>query len=105
MAITKAQAQSTLAAMGWKEDRFGNFKSAKGTIRVKLQATSLRVEREYQPPESFGYKPPKQWLNVASDYYSHLSIADGRLVVKGLKLLAQEQHLPNARQGADHEVA
>ena len=85
-----------LTAMGWTVDRYGNFKSASGLVRCKLQATSLRVEKVYTPSASFGYQPPKEWLNIVSDYYKNLSVKDGRLVIKGKVLVAQEAHLPNA---------
>ena len=84
--------------MGWTQDRFGNFKSANGNVRVKLQATSLRVEKLYVPSAGYGYQPPKEWLNIVSDYFKYITVKDGRLVIKGKILVAQEAHLPNAAQ-------
>ena len=95
--MKEAEVKTVLRQMGWTEDRYGNFKSAKGTVRVKLQATSIRVERLYKPSKTdYGYQPPKEWLNIVSDYYKYLSVKDGRLVIKGKILVAQEAHLPNA---------
>ena len=97
--MIKQEVITTLKAMGWQEDRHGNFKSASGKVRCKLQANSLRVEKQYIPEPLYGYKPENQWLNMASDYYKNLYTKDGRLVVKGKILRCQ------ALQEAQHPVA
>lgn len=83
-----------LKSQGWKEDRFGNLKGNSGIVRVKFQATSMRVERKvvYKPIEFFGgqpYTPPPEWKNVVSDYYKNVTIADGRVCIGGYKLKEQ----------------
>lgn len=85
--LFKAKALS----LGWVEDRFGHLTSPSGQSRLKLQARSVRMERKYTPESMFGYKPPSQWLNVVSDYYSNITETEaGTPVIKGraLKRLA-----------------
>lgn len=68
-----------LAACGWTEDRFGHMKkttSAGTEVRVKMQATSARLEKKVQ----FGLGEP-EWWKVASAYFKDIEVVDG-----GLKL-------------------
>ena len=91
---TKLEIRALLLSQGWKEDRFGNLKGKSGIVRVKFQATSMRVERKitYKPIEFFSghsYTPPPEWKNVVSDYYKNINIADGRVCIGGYKLKEQ----------------
>ena len=82
--------------LGWIEDNFGHLKSPKGTLRIKLQTRSARVEKLYQPKPSFGYTPPKSWLNIVSDYYANIRLDDeGRILIKGKRLLNLNAAQPN----------
>ncbi|MGL4186312.1 MAG: hypothetical protein ACRCR4_11100, partial [Thiotrichaceae bacterium] len=56
---TKLEIRALLLSQGWKEDRFGNLKGNSGIVRVKFQATSMRVERKitYKPVEFFSGHP------------------------------------------------
>lgn len=89
--MTPSQIRTVLTNTGWKEDRFGNFLSKKGTVRVHFQKISLRVERKHVWKPIGTYTPKPQWLNITSDYFSNLSIKDGKLCIKGQVLALQSQ--------------
>lgn len=91
---TRSEIASILHAQGWVADRFGNLKRNSSNIRIKFQATSMRVEKKvtYKPIEFGGqaaYTPPPEWKNVVSDYYKNIAIADGSVVIGGCKLKPQ----------------
>ena len=74
---------------GWKRDNYGNWIGtrefvAEGTteiviqeVRIKPQATSIRYERSWKgTPSTYNPKPPKEWLNIASDYLKYVHIEE-----------------------------
>lgn len=77
---------------GWTLDRFGHLRKdlemrkTTGEIelvpwRIKLQATSLRVERQIQV-SGYDGKSKNEWLRVTSTYYKDIvTLEDGRLKV------------------------
>ena len=89
--MNEAQVRAILTKMGWQQDRFGHFKSKQGTVRVKIQAVSIRVERAWTPsPSTYDQHPAKQWLLVVSDYMKNLTLNDkDNLVIKGRGLVRQ----------------
>ena len=90
MASNRLEIRSVLLEQGWTEDRFGNLKSKSGIVRVKFQATSMRVEKKVTYKEAFpGYTPPPEWKNVVSDYYKNIVIKDRRVCIGGYKLKEQ----------------
>lgn len=94
MPSNKSEIRALLLSQGWVEDRFGNLKGKSGNVRVKFQATSMRVEKKivYKPIEfanQTSYTPPPEWKNVVSDYYKSISVADGRVAIGGYKLKPQ----------------
>lgn len=92
MASNKVEIRSVLLSQGWTEDRFGNLKAKSGNVRVKFQATSMRVEKKVVYKETFpGYTPPPEWKNIVSDYYKNVVIKDGRVCIGGYKLKEQDQ--------------
>jgi len=90
--MQKSDVIAILSSMGWKQDKYGHFKTPSGLARAKLQAMSVRIERkitlvhEYTGKQSF-------WSNIASDYYCNLRIQDGRLVVQNKILKVQHENL------------
>lgn len=91
---TKLEIRALLLSQGWKEDRFGNLKGNSGIVRVKFQATSMRVEKKivHKPIEfanQTSYTPPPEWKNVVSDYYKNINIVDNRVCIGGYKLKEQ----------------
>lgn len=91
---TRSEITAILKAQGWAEDRFGNLKRNSANIRIKLQATSMRVEKKivYKPIEFVGqasYTPPPEWKNVVSDYYKNIAIVDGHVVIGSYRLKSQ----------------
>lgn len=91
---TRSEITSTLKAQGWVEDRFGNLKRKSSNVRIKFQATSMRVEKKitYEPIAFVGqasHTPPPEWKNIVSDYYKDISIVDGSVVVGGYRLKPQ----------------
>ena len=88
--MEKSKVKATLTAQGWVEDRFGNLISKSKLVRVKLQASSLRVERKI--PASvcpWGSKIAAQWVNQVSDYYKNLSVKGDLVCIKGLTIRPQ----------------
>ena len=95
MASNKLEIRSLLLSQGWTEDRFGNLKGKSGTVRIKFQATSMRVEKKvtYKPIELFGgqaYQAPPEWKNIVSDYYKNIEIRDGHVCIGGYRLKEQK---------------
>ena len=91
---TRSEITAILKAQGWVEDRFGNLKRNSTNVRIKLQATSMRVEKKivYKPIEFSGqasYTPPPEWKNITSDYYKNIAIVDGRVVIGSYRLKPQ----------------
>lgn len=92
--VTRSEVTNILKSQGWVEDRFGNLKRNSNNVRIKFQATSLRVEKKivYKPIELSGqasYTPPPEWKNVVSDYYKNIAIVDGCVVIGSYKLKPQ----------------
>ncbi len=91
---TRSEITDILHAQGWTEDRFGNLKRNSANVRIKFQATSLRVEKKivYKPIEfanQTSYTPPPEWKNVVSDYYKNIAIVDGHVVIGSYRLKPQ----------------
>ncbi len=91
---TRSEITAILKAQGWAEDRFGNLKRNSTNVRIKLQATSMRVEKKivYKPIEfanQTSYTPPPEWKNVVSDYYKNIAIVDGHVVIGSYRLKPQ----------------
>ena len=79
-----------LKTSGWEEDRFGNFKSTSGLVRVRIKKTVIRVERKYTPEVSvYIPKPVSQWMNIVSDYIKNVQVKDNKVVIKG-KILKEQ---------------
>jgi hypothetical protein len=84
--VTKDELIVALAACGWKMDRFGNMQRERYVglkdqpirkYRVKLQATSVRVEvqitfnaTEYSPARN-------EWSRLDGAYMKDITITDG----------------------------
>lgn len=82
--------EAALVATGWTKDRWGHYKSASGDGRVKMQATSFRVERKHTYAALEFLPASTEWINVVSDYYKNASILpDGRVAIKGRALKVQ----------------
>ena len=60
----------------WNPDRFGHYKNANAMLRIKIQKTSVRVER----------KVNGEWFNSVSDYYKNLAIVTGKSGNPALKV-------------------
>jgi hypothetical protein len=87
--MLKEQLKLELAARGWKEDRFGHHQKVlkrtlwetgaetEKTYRVKVQATSVRVE----------VKTVVGWVKVDGAYFKDIEITDHGAVQIGRKLL------------------
>ena len=91
---TRSEITAILKAQGWVEDRFGNLKRNSTDVRIKFQATSMRVEKRivHKPIEFAGqasYTPPPEWKNIVSDYYKNIAIVDGRVVIGSYRLKPQ----------------
>ena len=67
---------------GWTIDAWGHYH--KGKYRFKMQASSCRFEKEAIVPAGPYTLRKKLWVRLRSNYYSQLSIIDGKLA--GLKL-------------------
>ena len=68
-----------LVSMGWVVDRWGNYKKTSSTgkqYRVKMQKTSMRLERKMEGAGS-------GWMNLVSDYFKNIAVIDDRVVIKG----------------------
>ncbi len=88
--MEKSKVKAVLAAQGWTEDRFGNLMSKSGIVRVKLQVSSLRVERKIPARVCpWGSKIAAQWVNQVSDYYKNLSVKGDLVCIKGLTIRPQ----------------
>lgn len=81
--MTKKQRQehldrirAVLTENRWVIDRWGNYKKSMNgnSYRVKLQKTSMRVER------SMG---DGRWFNLVSDYFKNVTFKGISLVIKG----------------------
>ena len=57
-------AGALLSARGWREDRWGNWKSPSSNYRVKFQPRVVRIERKFA-----GWRGP-EWKRIASLGYS-----------------------------------
>lgn len=77
-----------LKAEGWKADRFGHYQKdvqrrnpvtkeiTSRCMRVKLQATSCRIELQSKVNDS------NQWIRLGGDYYTNIvKLDDGRVRV------------------------
>jgi len=66
----------TLIMNGWCVDRWGNYKKTSETgkdYRVKIQKVSMRLEA----------KVAGGWINLVSDYFKNIEVANGHVVIKG----------------------
>jgi hypothetical protein len=74
---------------GYRKDNYGNWVGSREyvqqgnstitsqEVRIKVQATSVRYERAYRrEPSTYDPKPPKEWLNIASDYLKYVHIEE-----------------------------
>ena len=78
-----SEIELVLVNCGWVKNKHGNFESASGKVRIKMQATSLRVEKKWN------YENKSSWINVCSDYYKNLSVKNEQLVIKGHSVIKQ----------------
>lgn len=88
---TRSEITAILKAQGWAEDRFGNLKRNSANVRIKFQATSMRVEKKivYKPIEfanQTSYTPPPEWKNIVSDYYKNIAVVAGCVVIGNYRL-------------------
>lgn len=71
MNTIKAGLETVLATSQlWTKDAWGNYKTANGEFRLRLQDKVIRVERK-TPIE--GYTQPK-WIKIQSNYYSKIKL-------------------------------
>lgn len=79
--------ERALFAMGWMKDRFGHFRKeiANAPHRVKMQATSLRIEKQVKIVDK------NEWFNRVSDYYKNIIVDSEGLVVRGRRLRARKE--------------
>ena len=89
--MNRHEIANVLKSQGWTEDRYGNLKARSGTVRVKFQENSLRVERKIAYKPSPFYTKPPEWVNVVSDYYKDIVLVDGRITIKGRKIKVQTE--------------
>ena len=69
----------TLIMNGWSVDRWGNYKKTSDTgkqYRVKVQKVSMRLECKMEGAGG-------QWLNIISDYFKNIEVANGHVMIKG----------------------
>jgi hypothetical protein len=73
-----------LPLAGYKQDRWGHFQRefAGGTLRVKMQATSVRLEVKYEND--------KEWFKKASAYFKDIVFAEDGSSVKIDKLVIRK---------------
>lgn len=94
--MKREQIEEALLADGWTKDRFGHFQRTETRrrphvdhpegvvfvtkLRIKMQATSLRVEVQVDHP-ALSYSPAtKEWVRFGGDYYSKIvQLDDGRV--------------------------
>ena len=88
--MNRHEIANVLKSQGWTEDRFGNLKAKSGVTRIKFQAKSLRVERKITYEQNDFYTRPPEWVNEVSDYYKDITLVDGQVAIKGLKIKIQE---------------
>jgi hypothetical protein len=85
--MKQAEVKAVLKASGWQEDKWGNFRTASGKMRCKLQATSMRIERQVEHAASEYSPASKSWVNIVSDYYCNMSVTErGGLRIKSMTL-------------------
>jgi hypothetical protein len=90
--------KAALTTKGWEEDRFGHFKRTikmlqsddgrdSATYRVKVQKTSVRLERQYHI-EASQYSPAKtDWSKVTGAYLKDIKVTDNGGIKIGNKVL------------------
>lgn len=64
-----------LKDLGWMADKFGHLQKTIGTkkYRVKLQATSCRIEIQIEYEATQYTKATKEWVRFGGDYYSNIA--------------------------------
>lgn len=76
--------EAWLLSQGWVKDRFGHYQkttAAGHKMRVKMQATSCRVEKQVTLANK------NEWFRVAGDYYCNIKPTDdGRMLLAGKAL-------------------
>ena len=88
MAATKEQLKSRLVLFGWNLDRYGNLKkqAGKSLYRIKFQANSVRLEKQYTIDASPYSKESKEWVRVTSSYYKDIMVHDDRVIIGTIKV-------------------
>jgi hypothetical protein len=75
--MTKQELINWLISKGYTKDNYGHYQVTRNgeKIRVKIQATSARYEKQINLPTYDG-KSEHEWLRIRSGYYKDLSIND-----------------------------
>lgn len=71
--MKREELEKHLTSIGWTKDAYGHFKSPDGQYRMKFQATSVRFERKVQ------LSAGPEWRRVKSNYYSKMSVVNGKI--------------------------
>lgn len=91
-----AAVAAAMSALGWERDRFGHFKSPSGELRLKVQKTSVRLERRVKTPTgtwsgSGGEGFKSDWFKITGSFIRDVKVlADGRVAV-GSKVLKKPE--------------
>lgn len=96
--LSKERIIELLEGAGWKLDKWGHLQKTlkfynkerqlvPRDYRIKLQASSLRVEVRVHYPAS-EYSPARnEWMRQGGDYYSNIELLDGARLRIGKHLL------------------
>ena len=96
--LSKERIIELLEGAGWKLDKWGHLQKTlkfynkerqlvPRDYRIKLQASSLRVEVRVHYPAS-EYNPARnEWMRQGGDYYSKIELLDGASLRIGKHLL------------------
>lgn len=83
--LSKEAIITILQNSGWTLDRWGHLQktlSVRGVhkdYRIKMQATSLRVEVKVHYPADDYSKARNEWIRVGGEYYSKIQLDAGKL--------------------------
>jgi len=77
--MKREELENHLTTKGWTKDRWGHFKSKTGQYRMKFQAKSVRLEKQITLSGSQYSGPRNEWMRLRSQFYSKISIVDGKI--------------------------
>jgi hypothetical protein len=86
-----ATVRRAIAALGWEEDRFGHFKSPSGGLRVKMQKTSVRLERKVSYPATDFCAARSEWFKVTGAFIRDVVVLEDGRVAVGSKVIRRRE--------------